>query len=139
MRINICPICVSVGGAWFILSAIVAWGYLGPQQLIIPISILMGGSVVGIAYQGIQKCEWASSHPLLWKSLIIFLGMPVSYFLVSNLSKRIVIIEFVLLLITAYFFFIERPKKPSGSGESQVRLGESQKIRDIEEKMRQCC
>ena len=132
MRINICPICVVVGGTWFTLSSFVAWGYLDPRQFIIPISILMGGSVVGIAYQGIQKIEWAAKHPLIWKYLIIFTGVPISYVLVSSLSRRVVVLEFVVLLITAYFFFVEWQKKPRGSGESQ-------KIRDIEKKMKQCC
>ena len=132
MRINICPICVVVGGTWFSFSAGVVLGYLSPEQFIIPIAILMGGSVVGIAYQGAQKFEWAVKNSLPWKFMIIFSGMPIAYLLVSNLSKRIVIIELILLLITAYFFFVERQKKPSGSGEGQ-------KIRDIEEKMKRCC
>ncbi|KKT82620.1 MAG: hypothetical protein UW79_C0003G0001, partial [Candidatus Yanofskybacteria bacterium GW2011_GWA2_44_9] len=75
---------------------------------------------------------WANKHPLTWKLMTIITGMPVSYALVFNLSKSVVILEFILLLLTAYFFFVEWQKKPRGSGESQ-------KIRDIEKKMKQCC
>ena len=139
MKIKICPICVVVGGTWFALSVGVVLGYLSPEQFIIPIAILMGGSIVGIAYQGAQKFEWARKNSLLWKFIVIFTGMPIAYLLVSNLSKRVVTIELILLLITARFFFVERQKKPSGSGENQVKLGENQEIRDIEEKMKQCC
>lgn len=132
MKINICPICVVVGGTWFALSLGVVFGYLNLEQFIIPISILMGGSVVGVAYQGVQKFKWAGKHSLLWKFVVIFIGMPTIYFLISNLSKPVVIIESILLLIIAYFFFVERQKKPGGSGKGQ-------KIRYIEEKMKQCC
>lgn len=132
MRIKICPICVTVGGTWFVLSVSVVWGYLSPERFIIPISILMGGSVVGIAYQGIQKYEWAMKHSLPWKFIVIFTGMPAAYFLVSNLSERTVFIEFVVLMIIAYLFFVKWQEKPRGSDKDS-------KIRDIEKKMKQCC
>ena len=129
MKINICPICVIVSGIWLILSAGVAWGYLASEQFMIPIAILMGGSVVGIAYQGEKKFIWASTHSLIWKIIIIFSGMPAAYLFVINLSKPLVVTEFILLIIIAYFFFIKRLKQPGGLHT----------ISQIEKQMEQCC
>ena len=129
MKINICPICVVVSGIWLILSAGVAWGYLASEQFMIPVAILMGGSVMGIAYQGEKKFIWASTHSLIWKIIIIFSGMPAAYLFVVNLSKPMVVTEFILLIIIAYFFFIKRLKQP----------GRLHTISQIEKQMEQCC
>ena len=132
MNIKICPICVIVSGGWLILSAGVAWGYLLSELYAVPISLLMGGTVVGIAYQGEKKLNWASRHPLFWKISIVSLGMPVAYFFVNNLSKPIVIIELILLILISYFFFVNRPTK---SSESKF----NNRVRNIEEQMEKCC
>src|SRR3989338_1204242 len=68
-----CPICAAVSGTWLVLSAGVAWGFLTPSAWLIPVALLMGGSVIGIA----NKME---NH----KKLIIVLGMPIAYLLVTN-------------------------------------------------------
>ena len=132
MNIKICPICAIVSGTWLILSAGVAWDHLNLSAYLAPIALLMGGTVVGVAYQGEKKLYWASKHPLLWKMLVVFLGMPIAYLLVNNLNKQIVIIELVSLILISYFFFVNRPAKP---GE----LKSNEKIRDIEEQMDKCC
>ena len=131
MNIKICPICAIVSGIWLILSAGVAWGYLELSAFMVPIALLMGGTVVGIAYQGERKLSWASTHPLSWKALVIFLGMPTAYFFLNNLSKQIVIIELVSLILISYLFFVNRPR-PS-------ELKSNKRIRDIEEQMEKCC
>lgn len=132
MKINICPICVIVSGTWLILSAGVAWGYFSAISSLVPIALLMGGTVAGIAYQGERKLDWASRHQLLWKILVVLFGMPLAYIFVTNLSKPIVIIELFLLLLISYFFFVKRSGQSSGSKTDK-------RVRDIEEKMEQCC
>ena len=130
MKINICPICVVVSSLWLGLSAGVAWGYLASSTYLIPISLLMGGTVVGIAYLGEKKCRWASQHQLLWKTLVIAGGMPFAYLLIINLNEFIVVVELVILLKIAYLFFIKQPSKLASG---------SNKISEIEEQMEQCC
>jgi drug/metabolite transporter (DMT)-like permease len=117
----------------------VAWGYLESSVYLIPIALLMGGTVVGIAYQGERKLNWASQHPLLWKILVVFLGMPAAYFFITNLSKSIVITELILLILIAHFFFIKRPAWSSGSKPDKSLPADEAGIRDIEEQMKQCC
>ena len=136
MKINICPICVVVSSLWLVLSAGVAWGYLEPSVFIVPIALLMGGTVVGIAYVGEKKYRWAAQHQLLWKTLVISGGMSLAYFFLMNLNKFIVALELLILIKISYFFFIKRPSKTaSGSKNLPVQAG----ISEIEEQMEQCC
>lgn len=129
MKTNICPICVTVNSLWLVLSGGVAWGLLPSAIFILPIALLMGGTVVGIAYLGEKRYSWAAVHPQLWKIVEITGGMLLAYFFVSRLTKTVVVIEFLVLLIIAYFLFV----KPS----SVKTIGGN--IRKLEEQMKQCC
>jgi hypothetical protein len=130
MKINICPTCVVVSSLWLALSAGVAWDYLALSIYLVPIALLMGGTVVGIAYLGEKKCHWAAQNQSLWKALVIAGGMILAYVLLMNLSKFVVIVEFVILLVIAYFLF--------SKGLSFADSG-SKRITEIEEKMEHCC
>ena len=66
MNIRICRLCVGISSLWLILSAGVALDYLSVRTFLIPITLLMGGTVVGIAYQG---------YSLRWKTIVIVLHM----------------------------------------------------------------
>ena len=97
-KINICPICIVVSSVWLGLSIGVVWGYLDSATFLIPIALLMGGTVTGIACLGEKKCAWAAQHPQKWKTLIIIIGMPIAYLLVMNLTKFIVVSELLYIL-----------------------------------------
>lgn len=114
---RICYVCVTVSGLWLTMSALSAWGFAPLAVLITPIALLMGGSVVGIAYQ---------RSSLRWKITTIAIGMPVAYFLVTNISKKVVGIEIIILLVIAYILF----SKKRGDHHSTVAL---------EKQMKQCC
>ncbi|HEY4506674.1 MAG TPA: hypothetical protein VJH71_00725 [Candidatus Paceibacterota bacterium] len=137
-KINICPICVAVSSLCLGLSAGVAWGYLDSSIYLIPISLLMGGTVVGIAYLGEKKCRWAAKHQLLWKTIIIAGGMPFAYLLVIKLNRFIVLAELLILIKIAYLFFIKQPRRNVGTSGSN-NLSTQAGISEIEEKMEQCC
>ena len=119
MKTNICLICVGVTSMWLILSAGVAWGYLAPSAFLIPIAILMGGTVVGIAYR---------RDSLRWKTFIIVLGMTLAYFAIVHLSGPVVIMEFIVMLIIASLLFVRRA---GGKDDEHVRK--------LEKQMEQCC
>ena len=114
---KLCSICASVSGLWLVLSAGVAWGYLSATWLI-PIALLMGGSVVGIAYQ---------RHSMRWKATAIAIGMPLSYVLITRLTKTTVFIELIVLLAIAYAIFVKRNDTQSPNESA------------LEEQMKQCC
>lgn len=119
-NLKICWVCVAVSGLWFVMSVLVAWQAIPLATLELPIALLMGGSVVGVAYQ---------RQSLRWKITVIAIGMPAAFFLLTNLTKTVVIIELIVLLILAYVLFAKKKKEEDNSKQAQ----------DLEEKLKQCC
>lgn len=132
MKTNICPICTVVSSVWLIMSAGVAWGYLTASAFLIPIALLMGGTVVGIAYLGERKYSWAAKNPQLWKSLAVLVGMFAAYILVSHISKLTVFVELIILITLAYLLFGKK------FTPSQTKKSDNQ-LEKIEKQMEQCC
>lgn len=119
MTTKICPICVGVSSTWLVLSVGIVLGYLGVDRYLIPVALLMGGTVAGIALR---------SESLIWKTFIILLGMPLAYLAIMYLSVSVVIIEFIVMLIIVLFLFV---KRAGGKDDSNVRK--------LEKQMEQCC
>jgi hypothetical protein len=118
MKYTLCPICIVVSGMWLVLSAGVAWGFLAPSAFLIPIALLMGGSVIGITNR---------LDSIRWKIVSILVGMSLAYLAVTHVSPAIVVLELIILLIFAYLFFVQKPSSDDPN------------IRDIEEKLKRCC
>ncbi|MDO8569431.1 MAG: hypothetical protein Q7R89_01440 [bacterium] len=116
---KICWVCVTISGLWFVMSALVAWHITPFGDLQLPIALLMGGSVVGIAYQ---------RHLLRWKIATITVGMPTAFLFITNLNKITVFIELVILLAIAYKLFVY---KVNNNGKGRAH--------ELEEKMKNCC
>jgi len=118
MKTKICLICTVISAIWLSLSAGIAWGFLSSAYLT-AVALLMGGTVVGIAYQADRK----------FKLFIILLGMPLAYLFVANLNRLIVVIEFVIIILIAYLLFVK-----SFGTEDNTSLSKR-----IEEKLKHCC
>lgn len=116
---KICWICVTISGLWFVMSALVAWHILPFEVLQFPIALLMGGSIVGIAYQ---------RRSLRWKITTIAIGMPSAFVLITNLTKITIFIELIVLLIIAYKLFVHSDNN-----------GSEERVHELEEQMKQCC
>jgi hypothetical protein len=91
------------------------------------LSILLGGSVVGIAYQ-LEKRLAGGRSPLLWKTLFIPVGFAAAYGLVVAQWALLAAALVVLLLLTAYFLW---PREGAAQSSSAVQ--------DLENKMKNCC
>jgi hypothetical protein len=129
-RWQVCPICAGVSGSWLILTAgIVLARWSGDYKL--PIAMLMGGTVVGIAFQGETKFDWAKKGIYTWRAPVIILGMPIAYWLFKNMSLMTLVIEIVTLAILMYSFFIRSYKV------SKRKNGKH--ITELENKMKNCC
>lgn len=127
---KICPVCAGVSGSWLILTAgIVLARWSGDYKL--PIAMLMGGTVVGIAFQGEAKFDWAKKGIHMWKAPVIILGMPVAYWLFKNMSPITLMVEILVLAILMYYFFI----KTSGTS----RHVHDRHVIELESKMKDCC
>ena len=125
---KICPICAGVSGTWLWMLAA---NFLGYQiDLVIP-AMLMGGSVVGIAYQLEKKlparsASWQTS--LLWKTLFIPTGFIAAYGILAQ--WWIMFLVALVFLFLASFLFLFSGNKPSSQKEA---------VKELEKKMKDCC
>ena len=134
---KVCPICAGVFVTW---SWLLGAHFLGYRiDLIVP-ALLMGGSVVGIAYQlaplearpltglGKRSLNMSAERLLLWKVLFIPAGFVAAYSLLAQLWTALLFAAAFLILVS--FLFLSESGKTAPRGESAG---------DIEKKMKDCC
>ncbi len=109
-KVNICPICAGVAGTWLWMFAGILTDQLPIASYQLPIAILMGGSVVGIAYQ-IEKKLPAERSPFLWKLIFI----PAGFFAVySALAIYWPLAAGIGITLAIFGLWLLRPTKPTG-------------------------
>ena len=128
-RWKTCVICAGVSLAWLTLTALMLSGFLASSFYFLITSMLMGGTVVGIAFQGEKRFKWAKNL-FYWKAPVIIVGFIIAYLLLTNISWAAFAIELALLGFLTYFLF----PKPSAGKSPQ---GES--VSELEEKLEDCC
>src|SRR3989338_8385829 len=101
--LKVCPICAGVLGTWLWMLAGMVFGYLPTTNYQLPISILMGGSVVGIAYQAEKHFLRKSENALLWKAIFIPFGFATVFMIVNFFCLR-ALIGILILKLTALVF-----------------------------------
>lgn len=133
-NIKICPICAGVFGTWLWMLIGVLSGRLSVAGYQLPVAILMGGSVVGIAYQIEKRLPQSSANwrtPLLWKMLFIPTGFATVYSVLASWWFMFVILAVSLLILTLMFIGQIKDKIIS---EEQNR-----KVEALEDEMENCC
>lgn len=133
---KLCPVCAGVSGTWTILTVAMLSGILFPTSYSLPTAILMGGTVVGIAYQGEKSLTWVRRYPVAWKLAVMVVGFPLVYGAVQYMSWITFGIELVALTGVMYLFFIRRGI--SGTVHP-AHPGEAQDVKKIEKGLEQCC
>lgn len=128
LPIKICPICAGVSLTWFWMLLGILTERLAVAGFQLPIAILMGGSIVGIAYQ-LEKKLPPGRSPLLWKASFIPVGFA-AVFEVLNFHWGIltaigVLISFIVLL---FFWF---------GGKDHALSNKT--VEKLEKEMEQCC
>jgi hypothetical protein len=124
--LGICPICAGVSGTWIWLLAARFAGF-APDPTVI--ALLMGGTVVGIAYT-LEKHMPTTRSPLLWKTIFIPLGFG-AMFALLNYAWWVFTALVVILGIVVYVFL--RFKKSASHKDNDRTTSE------LEEKMKNCC
>ncbi|MBF8280339.1 MAG: hypothetical protein HW383_112 [Candidatus Magasanikbacteria bacterium] len=125
---RLCPICAGAAGTWIWMLALYFGGWHPAGftiDLFVP-TILMGGSVVGIAYQA-EKYLAPHIKPLAWKMIFIPAGFTAVYG-VTQSWWWILLLALTVMLVTAAICL-----RVGKSGGSQRR------VEDLEKKMEQCC
>jgi len=124
LRIPVCPICVGVASTWLWMLIGRSYGYAVDATML---SMLLGGSVVGIAYL-LEKRLPQGRSPSLWKALFIPLGFVAAYGLVE--SHWILFSVMAVALVLLAVFFLARPA---------VSEAPSEAVEELKRKMQQCC
>jgi hypothetical protein len=124
LRVPLCPICLGVGGTWLWMLIGRSLGYSVDATML---SILLGGSVVGVAFQ-IEKRLPQGRSPLMWKTLFIPAGFAAAYALAAAQWSLLAATSAGLALLAGFFLV-----PPAASGE------QSKAVEELKKKMQQCC
>jgi hypothetical protein len=120
----VCPICVGVAGTWLWMLAAQLAGFAPDPSML---AILLGGSVVGIAYQ-LEKHLPRGRSPLLWKTLFLPMGFTAAYGLAVPHWSLLAMAVTALLLLTAVFFVPRHHSKKNSAA-----------VEKLERDMKKCC
>jgi hypothetical protein len=130
---KVCPVCAGVFLTWVGLLGAHFFGYR--IDLVIP-ALLMGGSVVGIAYQLEKKFAGLSPDVLLIrKTLIISAGFIVAYSILAQWWTVFLFAAGFILLVS--FLFPPKASSPSADGGESEPHGKS--VENLEKSMENCC
>ena len=122
-RIRVCPICTAVAGTWLLMLLLRALGYPISTPVL---AMLMGGSVVGIAYQLEKKLRIHESALLVWKSLFMSVGFAVMYAVLEQQWLVAALGGLFLVVISKAVFLREK-------------IASEESVSEIEKKLKQCC
>ena len=129
---KVCPICAGISLTWLLLIPPIFLGGLPFTNYQLLVAILMGGTVVGIAYQGEKVFDWAAENIFKFRAPVIVIGFVLAFLALQNLSWFTLVLEGVLLAIIGYLYFVEPYRKvKSGSNLTEVKR--------LEEEMKNCC
>jgi hypothetical protein len=124
-KIKICPICVVVSGTWILLLIL---RYFGQPIDLTLIALLMGGSVVGIAYT-LEKKLPAGRSGMAWKFISIVGGFILVYGVLS--AWWVLMSVGAIGAVVAGVVFLRAGKASP--------VADSKPAKELEDKMKQCC
>ena len=124
LRAPLCPICTGVAGTW--LWMVVA-RQIGVELDGTMLSVLLGGSAVGLSYQ-LEKHLPPGRSVLLWKSLFFPAALVAAYGIASPAWLVLAAAAGVLLVLTFAFLVPPRARTTDGAAVSK-----------LEDQMKNCC
>ncbi len=130
---RICPICAGVSGTWFLSLVGILLGWLSLANYHLLIAVLMGGTVVGTAYQGEKRMNIKPENFLKFRTAIIVPGFILVYFALMNVSWLALAVEAAVLVAVTYLYFI----LPAGGRIPPAR--DKGRVAELEERMKNCC
>lgn len=125
LHVPLCPICAGVAGTWVWMLLVRHLGG-GIDTSMLP--LLMGGSVVGIAYQ-LDRFLPAGRSPMLWKAVSIPLGFGAMFALLEGRWSLLIVTAIVLGATVIVFFYRGEP----------ARTYSDATVEKLEDQMKQCC
>ncbi len=128
LPLNLCAICFGVSATWVWISAAALKGVVDLEAYRLPLAMLLGGSAVGIAYQGEYRFTVSTKYPLLWKTAVISAGLILAFWYLNNLSLKTWVLMVGILGVLGYLYFVRKP----GTTENPT-------VAYLEEKLKRCC
>lgn len=126
---------MAVSSTWLVLTLGILTQVLNPEPWKMIVAMLMGGSVVGIAYQGEKAIGWAAQNPMIWKLLVLIPGFLVAYGAVQYMNFWTLGGAVIVLGTVAYLFFVHKTRH----GTPKISHGDSREIKEIEKGLEKCC
>lgn len=127
---SLCPICLGVSLTWITLTALMLAGFLPTTFYLLPTAILIGGTMVGIVYQGEKKFQAMRSLPP--KLFVLVAGLFLADLFLANMSWLTLASAILILIPLGYLFFLRPP-------QTTARGGNSEDLQGLEDKMKDCC
>ena len=128
---QVCPICAGVSGTWmWMLGA----SFLGYEIDLLITTMLLGATVVGIAYQ-LEKKLPAGKSPLLWKTLFIPTGFVAAYSLA--VFQWAVVAGSLGVALALAWGFLKSPGKEQASPKVEEHV--LSEVEGLKKKMENCC
>ncbi len=129
---GICPICAGVSGTWLLLLVGVLLNYVSMESYGSVITLFMGGTIVGIAYQGEKRFKWAQGNIAKFRVPVMLVGFLLAYCALSSISWITFGVEVAVLGLVTYLYFVM-------PAIATRRVGDQTKTREIEERLKDCC
>ena len=127
---KICFVCAGVSLTWLTLSFLILSGLVPAADYLMLAALLLGGTVVGIVYQGEKKFKVMRSFTP--KMVVLIIGFALAYLLLANMSWLTLIAATLTLIPLGYLFFLRLP-------QATTDLGSSEAAKELEDKMKDCC
>ena len=124
LRVSVCPICIGVGGTWLWMIGARLAGFAIDATML---AVLIGGSVVGVAYQ-IEKRLPQGRSQLLCKTLCFPAGFAAAYAIVVEHWGLALTAGVLLALLSALFLLPHRFSRT-----------DDESVGKLEKQMKECC
>lgn len=131
---KICPICMGVSGTWVWILVGISAGMLDVESWKTLATLAMGGTAVGVAYQGEKRFKWVSKSIFRFRVPVIIMGFLIAYWVVEDIGWGSLSVALAILGMVFYFYFISPSKI-----EIPLSRTDAGKVAELEEKLKSCC
>ena len=130
---KVCAVCAGISGAWLLAMLGILVGLISIEEYGSAILMLMGATVVGIAYQGEKAFDFAKKSIWFWKIPATLIGLAAFYQFFLNIGWTSFFIETALIFSLAFVFFVKK------DGSRKKLSEESEEIENLKQKLNGCC
>lgn len=131
MKYRVCSVCAGVSTTWVIIVLGILTGYLDPETYKPILAMMIGGTGVGMGYQGEKIFDLTGVKSLWFKLIIALSGFTLAYLNFHFTSWRLLVADLAVLAAAGYLYFVFPHKKINSSTEERKKY--------IEEKLKSCC